>query len=89
MERITVTEMARNLSDVLSRVAYHGARFELARGRKVIARLLPAEATSAVRVGDLAEVFAKAPALGDEAAAFERDLAGVRRRTPPPRNRWE
>ena len=89
MERITVTEMARNLSDVLSRVAYHGARFELARGRKVIARLLPAEAPSAVKVGDLHELFAGAPALGDEASAFKRDLAEIRRRAAAPPNRWK
>ena len=44
MERISVTQAARQFSDLLNRVFYQGASFELERNNKVIARLLPANA---------------------------------------------
>jgi hypothetical protein len=39
--RITATELARNLSDVLNRVRYKGERFEVVRGHDVVAELAP------------------------------------------------
>lgn len=42
MEEISVTAAARNLSELLNRVAYQGSSFELVRGGKRIARLIPA-----------------------------------------------
>jgi antitoxin (DNA-binding transcriptional repressor) of toxin-antitoxin stability system len=41
MERISVTKASRQLSDLLNRVFYQGASFELERGNRIVARLSP------------------------------------------------
>ena len=41
MEKIKVTQAARQFSELLNRVAYQGSTFELERGGKPVARLVP------------------------------------------------
>lgn len=50
MEQLNVTQAARQLSDLLNRVAYQGASFELTRGGRSIARLVPAGPPKRVKV---------------------------------------
>ena len=52
MEQVNVTQAVRRLSDLLNRVAYQGASFELTRGGRRIARLVPAGPPKRVRVSD-------------------------------------
>jgi antitoxin (DNA-binding transcriptional repressor) of toxin-antitoxin stability system len=42
--RITATELARNLSDILNRVRYRGESFEVLRNGEVVAELRPSQA---------------------------------------------
>jgi prevent-host-death family protein len=58
--KITATELARNLSDVLNRVRYRGERFVVERNGESVATLAPATAIPRVtwhdvvaRLGDL------------------------------------
>ena len=79
MERITVTQAARQFSDLLNRVSYQGQTFELERGNKVVARLSPV--TAAVRgvpIGELNRLFAELPGLQDDAESFAADAMAVR-----------
>ena len=43
---LTVTEFSRSLSDFLSQVQYQGQSLDIQRGKRVIARVLPAVTAS-------------------------------------------
>jgi len=88
MERINVTQAARQFSELLNRVAYQGTSFELERNHRVIARLTPVSAPRRVAVADLNRLFAELPRLGEDAEAFAEDLEAIRRELPPERNPW-
>ena len=49
---VTVTEAARNFSDVVNRVFYRGESMELTRGGTVVARLVPAGGLEEPRLAD-------------------------------------
>lgn len=90
MERISATEAARNFSDILNRVRYQGASFEIARGNEVVARIVPAAPPRTVKVAALDELFTKLPKLGPEdAERFEEDLRSIRREATLPEPEWE
>ena len=54
--RRTVTEVARNFSEVVTRVALRGERVDLVRGGKVVAAIVPAP--EGLPLGALAAMFA-------------------------------
>lgn len=89
MEQISVTAAARNLSELLNRVAYQGSSFELIRGGKSIARLVPAGPTKRLQVADLNRLFAGLPRLGDDAEIFARDIDEIRRNLPLEKDPWD
>lgn len=85
----SVTDVLRNFSDYINRVAFRGERFILVRGGKPVAELSPVPAGT--RLGDLMSLLASLPELGEEAAAsFERDLDGARAELSGhgPEDRW-
>jgi prevent-host-death family protein len=53
--RITATELARNLSDILNRVRYKGERFRIVRNGDILAVIEPAAAPPARTFEELAE----------------------------------
>lgn len=86
----SVTEVARDFADYVNRVAFHGERFVLMRGRRAVAELRPVPA--GMRLGDLPELLASLPRLGaEEAAALEADLGAARDQlgTMPEADVWE
>lgn len=58
--RITATELARNLSDILNRVRYKGESFEVVRGGETIAEL-KATARKHFTVADFIEFWDNVP----------------------------
>ncbi|MEW6279899.1 MAG: type II toxin-antitoxin system Phd/YefM family antitoxin [Candidatus Eremiobacterota bacterium] len=73
---ISASEAARNLSEVLSLVKFHGMRYTILRGGKPVAVIGPVEGTPArCTLGDFKALMRRAPRLGDEAATFEADIA--------------
>ena len=58
--RITATELARNLSDILNRVRYKGESFEVMRGRETLAELKPI-ARKRATVRDLIDLLENGP----------------------------
>ncbi|HEX6041102.1 type II toxin-antitoxin system Phd/YefM family antitoxin [Longimicrobium sp.] len=77
MPDASVTDVARNFSEYVNRVAYGGEQITLMRGGKPMARLIPV--ARGVRAEDLPALFASLPRLApDEAEAFARDLESGR-----------
>jgi prevent-host-death family protein len=76
----TVTDVLRNFSDYINRVAYRGERFVLTRGGKEVAELVPAPPAGR-RLSELPGVLRALPRLDDdEASRLAEDLASARQR---------
>ncbi|MGQ0812004.1 MAG: hypothetical protein ACT4OO_12375 [Nitrospiraceae bacterium] len=90
---ITATEAVRKFSNLLNTIKFKGARYTILRGGKAVAVLGPAKTSSSHEstLGDLKEILAQLPRLGDEAADFERDLEYVVKDQPtlPKGHAWE
>lgn len=90
MERVTATEAARRFSDLLNRVRYQGASFEIARGKEIVARIVPAAPPRAVKLAELDALMANLPSLAPEdVTQFEKDVDRVRREIPFPEAKWD
>jgi prevent-host-death family protein len=82
--RVTATEAARNLSDLLNRVLYRGERFTVVRGGEDVAAIVPA-AAARVTLGELRRALAGLPAPDNE---FLSDLERIRGEQPPAEPSW-
>lgn len=60
---LTVTEFARGLSDFLSQVQYQGQSLDIQRGKRVVARVLPAVASDGFPLARLDDFLSKGPQL--------------------------
>ena len=90
MERVSATEAARRFSDLLNRVRYQGASFEIARGKEIVARIVPASPPRVVKLAELDELLAKIPRLAPEdSAQFESDVDAMRRLAVTPEPKWD
>ena len=92
IERITEAEAAKDLASILERVRTQGVSFEIVRGEQVVARLEPppAAAQKAGSIGDLIEALRKLPPLSaEDSAAWEKDLADIRKEAPMQIREWE
>jgi antitoxin (DNA-binding transcriptional repressor) of toxin-antitoxin stability system len=86
----SVTDVARNFSDYINRVAYGGERFLLMRGGKPVAELRPVPVGQ--KLGDLPELLASLTHLGkEEADLLAADLEAARKELEsiPDRDPWE
>jgi len=77
--RITATELARGLSDVLNRVRYRGEAFVVERGGEVIADLGPAETPRGITALELVSRLGDLALPGD---GFADDLAAIQAEQP-------
>jgi antitoxin (DNA-binding transcriptional repressor) of toxin-antitoxin stability system len=87
--RASVTDVLRNFSDYLNRVAYRGERFVLVRGGKPVAELSPVPGGR--RLGELPALLESLPSLeeGDaERFAGELDAARGQLDDGPVRDPW-
>ncbi len=86
---ITATEAVRKFSDLLNTIKFRGGQYTILRGGKPVAVLGPAEFPFHERtLGELNGLLKKIPKLGEEAAAFEKDLKeAVRKQPAVPRGR--
>ena len=88
MADISITHLARNLADLVNRVAYRGERFTVIRGNRPVAELIPAPRGR--RLGELRTILADLPGLGPaEAEALSADLDAMRAEVGGPgRDPW-
>lgn len=76
-EHPSVTDVARNFSAFLNRVAFRGERFVLMRGKRPVAELRPVP--TGRRLGDVVGLLQALPRLGaEDAERFAGDLDAAR-----------
>ncbi|MDB5778071.1 MAG: hypothetical protein JWP79_1792 [Polaromonas sp.] len=86
---LTVTEFSRGLSDFLNQVQYQGQSLNIQRGRRVVARVLPAVASDGFALDRLDDFLAQGSQLSsDERQAMADDLAVVRSQLGTPDDPW-
>ena len=77
MSNVTITEISRNLSDYINRVAYRGESFVVIRGNKPLAELRPLSVGK--KLGELEEALKSLPKLSqEELNEFTKDLSDIR-----------
>jgi antitoxin (DNA-binding transcriptional repressor) of toxin-antitoxin stability system len=88
MKTISVTEAARNFSDLVSSVHYRGETALLVKGGRPMVKISPARRAKTGR--DLAALWPGLPRLTPaEATAFEHDLKAARRVLRPVKSKWD
>jgi antitoxin (DNA-binding transcriptional repressor) of toxin-antitoxin stability system len=85
--KVTATELARSLSDILNRIHYGGERFVIERNGKVIATLGPPVQATQPTVQDFVETLRRLPRLGPEFADDVEEAIARQSKTEPPA--WE
>jgi prevent-host-death family protein len=83
--RISATELARSLGDILGRIRYRGESFTVVRNGTPVARLTPVRAS---RPATVSEAFAVWKAAVGPDADLADDLERVRAADRPPGNPW-
>jgi prevent-host-death family protein len=83
--RVSATEAARKLSDLLNRVRYRGERFTIVRAGEDVGQLTPVAPRSKITLGALREALASAPGPDDD---FRSDLERIRAEQPPAESSW-
>jgi antitoxin (DNA-binding transcriptional repressor) of toxin-antitoxin stability system len=87
-KQITVTEAARNFSELVSRVHYQGGTTILVKGGRPMVKISPAGRSKTGR--ELSAIWLKRPALSpEEAAIFDHDLKNSRSRLGALATKWE
>lgn len=85
---VSVTDAARNFSDLVNRVYYTGETATLVRNGVAVARVVPAGPT-ACPAARLADAWPGLPHLPPaDARTFAADVARARAELPPPRDPW-
>ncbi len=77
--RITSTELARSLSDVLNRVRYRGEQFVIVRNGEPVATLAPTEPARGITWRELIEFLKENPFPDED---FAKDLEEIRSSQP-------
>jgi len=76
---VTVTEFSRGLSDFLNQVQYQGQTLDIQRGKRVVARVLPATAPDGFPLDRLDDFLLKGPhLLESERQSMADDVGAVR-----------
>lgn len=83
--RISATDLARKLGDVLGRIRYRGETFLVERNGDPVARVVPLTARPTAA---LADVFAAWSAAGKADPSFARDLEEVGSADDPAEDPW-
>lgn len=86
---LSVTEAARNFSDLVNRTHYRGETTVLVRSGRPVARIMPADGSSCLG-SDLAAKWREMAHLSpDEAEEFAADLKKARELIEPPESKWD
>ena len=83
--RISATDLARRLGDILGRVRYRGESFVVERNGDQVARLVPVPGTAHAT---LREAFASWRRAGKPDPGFAADLERVGKADRPPKSPW-
>ena len=84
--KITATELARTLGDVLGRIRYRGDSFVVERNGEPVARIAPLPSAAA---SSLIEGFGAWKSGASDVGDFAADLDEVNRTDRPPTDPWD
>jgi antitoxin (DNA-binding transcriptional repressor) of toxin-antitoxin stability system len=81
MSIISVTEMARSLSEIIGRVHYKGEVFDIKKGNNIVARISPVKPYHPlIKLSDLNKFFSTAPKLdAEDVEDFKKELRALRK----------
>ncbi len=86
---ISATNAARSFSEVLDQVQFRDTSFSIERGKRVVARLVPAALPEGIALADLNRLFAGLHHLGpDEARKWRAENKTAKRARPPQIRKW-
>lgn len=86
---ISATEAARSFSEVLNQVQYRDTSFSIERGKKIVARLVPAALPAGLALADLNRLFAGLPHLAPaEASQWRAEVKTLKRARRPQTRKW-
>ena len=83
--RVSATEAARKLSDLLNRVRYRGERFTIVRGGEEVCTMVPTPGKGNVTLKQLRQALASLPEPDDE---FRSDVERIRAEQPLTESSW-
>ncbi|MEB3197590.1 MAG: hypothetical protein VKP62_10350 [Candidatus Sericytochromatia bacterium] len=73
--KISATEAARHFADVIGQVRYQATRFEVVKGKEVVAQIIPAGAVSAGSLqAQMAQLAAGAHLAAEDVASYAADV---------------
>jgi antitoxin (DNA-binding transcriptional repressor) of toxin-antitoxin stability system len=76
---VTATDFSRGFSDYLNQVQYKGQIFDIERGKRVVARVVPVSATRGFPISQLDDWLANGPQLNvTERKSMAKDVNTVR-----------
>jgi prevent-host-death family protein len=78
--KITATELARNLSDILNRVRDRNESFNVVQNGEVVAKLSPPKPEKRLTVGEFLRVWPTLPKPDED---YWKDVEAARRSQPP------
>ena len=84
--RISATELARRLGDILGRIRYRGESFLIERSGRPVARIAPAPGATPAT---LREALAAWSLAAEPDPTFADDLARVKAEDRPPADPWD
>lgn len=87
-EKITATELVRNLSNIIDKVRISGQSIYIIKGSKTIAELSPPP-KSGYPINKLAGLLNSLPKLGDDAETLAKDMRMVRKGANLPESPWD
>ncbi len=86
---ISATEAARSFSEVLNQVQYRDTSFSIERGKKIVARLVPAALPEGLALADLNRLFAGLPLLAPaEASQWRSEVRTIRKARRSQTRKW-
>ncbi len=87
---ISATEAARSFSEVLNQVQYRDTSFSIERGKKIVARLVPAALPEGLALAELNHLVANLPPLAPaEAGRWRSEIETIRKPRRPQTRKWD
>ncbi len=87
-QKISATDLARNLASVIDQVRVARLPMTITRGNQDIAQIVPV-INSAVKLSDLAYLLQKNQLSKSQKKAFADDLSGIRQSAILPESHWD
>lgn len=88
--RISATEAARNFADVIGQVRYQATRFEVVKGKEVVAHIVPAGPVGSISLREqILKLKAGAHLAAEDVAPYADGIASSRRGLTLGESEWD